>query len=496
MKIQILQLDASDDRASVSDRLNWVQAPRVLLIWPAVGRPLTRRLDLILLQRSARRRGAQLGLVTHDRHILDLAAELGIPTFDTPDAAAGDGWRRGRGIARGPTRRCPSPDLAILRPPTTRPGRLERLLRWPLFLAACASAVAIAVVIVPQATIRLPLATETQQMELTLVLDPTLASVAADRIPGFTVRKRLREELRLSTSGTTLVPAEPARGFVLFTNLTSEAVSVPAATGVRATAFEGTRFVTQDTAVVPAGPGNSAAVAVIAAEPGSHGNLPAGAIDAVEGTLGLLVRVTNEQPTAGGADMARAAVAAADHARLLREATRLLVQRGETELVGALDPGLALASGTTRIVREYVRTYDHDVGEPADAVGLILEAEVASLVYRWSDVEAAARAALVASAPDLLEAPGSFQVHLLSNPTTASVGQTRLFLLATRLVAQPPAYDDLVPRLLGRPANEAASLVAASLNLERPPTIKRSPPWWPLMPLIRVRLQMQPEWLE
>lgn len=496
MKIQILKLDASDDLASVSDKLNWAQAARVLLLWPPVGRVLRRRLDLVLLQRAARRKGAQLGLVTHDLDVLDLAAELGIPTFDSPDAATGDGWRRGRTPPRPTTRRRPAPDLASLRPPTAQPGRLGRILRWPLFLAACASVVAIAAALVPSATIRLPLATTTQESRLTLLLDPTLPSPVADRIPAYTVRTRLREELRVPTTGTALVPAEPARGTVLFTNLTGEPVTVPAGTGLRATAFGNMRFLTQDTVTAPDGAGSSVSVPVVAAEPGSQGNLPAGAIDAVEGALGMLLRVTNDDPTAAGTDTARAAVGLADRARLLREATDLVLQRGEAELGASLNPDLTLAGGTVRIVREYVRTYDHEVGEAADAVDLILEVEVAGLAYRWADVEAAARSALQASAAGRLEAPASMQVRLLSDPSTDAAGQTRLSVLASRRIADVPAYTQLLPRLLGRSPEEAASLLAASLDLRRPPSIACAPSWWPLMPLISARIQVLPDWVE
>ncbi len=497
MKIQILQLEPSDDRASVSDKLNWAQAPRVLLIWPPSGRILTRRLDLVLLQRAARRKGAQLGLVTRDPDVLDLAAELGIPTFDTPDAAAGEAWRRGRTSTRPITRRPPPLDLVSLRPRAPGPAHLHPLLRWPLFMAACASVIAIAVTVIPSATIRLPLAAARQEMQITLLLDPSLrSSSSADRIPALTVRTRLREEMRVPTTGTTFVPSEPARGTVLLTNLANEPVTVPAGTGLRASGFEDFRFLTLDSVIVPAGAGSAASAAVVAAEPGSRGNLPAGAIDAVEGPLGILLRVTNPEPTAAGTDAARPAVALADRARLLRDATSLLLQRGEADLGASLDPGLALAAGTARIVREYVRTYDHEVGEPADSVGLVLEAEVAALAYRWTDVEAAARAALEASAPGKIEAPGSLRVSLRSDPATDASGQTRLFVVAERRVASPPASISILPRLLGRSPAEAASVLAASLELASPPLIELVPPWWPWMPLVAARIQVVPEWAE
>ncbi len=495
MKIQILQLESSDDRASVSDRLNWAQAPRVLLVWPPSGRVLTRRLDLVLLQRLARRRGAQLGLVTHDPEVLDLASELGIPTFDTPDAAGGDGWRRGRVTARSIARRHPPPDLAALRPASAPPRRLYRMLRWPLFILAVASPLAIAFALLPSATIYLPLSTAAQDTELTLLLDPALTSPdLSGRIPALTVRTRLRQELRVPTTGTALVPADPARGTVLFTNLTDNEEAIPEGTGLRASAFGGMRFLTEESVVVPAGRGSTASASIVAEDPGSQGNLPAGSIDSLEGSLGLLLRVTNPSPTSGGLDTARPAVALADRTRLLRDATSLLLQNAEAELEATLDPGTDLAAGSLRIVREHVRAYDGEVGQPTDSVGLTLEADVAGLAYRWADVEASARAALQASFPRWVEATGSLEVRPLSPPSTDSSGQTRLFLLARRRAAEMPGYLDLLPQLLGRTPAEVASLLQSSLSLDRQPTIEVHPSWWPRMPLLTVRIRVLSEW--
>jgi len=280
----------------------------------------------------------------------------------------------------------------------------------------------------------------------------------------------------------------------LFSNLTDAEVTIPQGTGLRVSAFGGARFLTEEPLVVPAGRGSSAPASVVAEAPGSQGNLPSGAIDAVEGSIGLLVQVTNPEPTTGGSDSTRAAVALADRARLLRETTSLLLQDAETELASSLDPGTELAVGSLRIVREHVRAYDGEVGEPADTVGLTLEADVAGLAYRWSDVEALARAALDASRPGWVEDPGSLQVRPLSPPSTDSSGQTRLSLLATRRAAQMPRYLHLLPQLLGRTPTEAASLLRSSLSLDREPAIEIRPAWWPRLPILGVRIEVVPEW--
>ncbi len=85
MKTQILQLEAHDDVITVRDKLGWGQTGRVVLVWPKRKRSgtkvqlLTRRLDLVLLQRHAANLGLQIALVTSDPAVCTHARELYLP---------------------------------------------------------------------------------------------------------------------------------------------------------------------------------------------------------------------------------------------------------------------------------------------------------------------------------------------------------------------------------------------------------------------------------
>src|SRR5258708_25818661 len=87
MKLQSVQLEPYDDVISVRDRLSFVKTERVLLVWPRASNILKRKLDLVLIQREAARRGARLALVTHDLDVIEHAAELNISTFDSVNAS-------------------------------------------------------------------------------------------------------------------------------------------------------------------------------------------------------------------------------------------------------------------------------------------------------------------------------------------------------------------------------------------------------------------------
>src|ERR1700733_180183 len=96
MKLQIIQLEPYDDVISVRDRLSFVKTERVLLVWPRTSTILKRKLDLVLIQREAARRGARLALVTQDLDVIEYATELNISTFDTVNASNKAKWKRPR----------------------------------------------------------------------------------------------------------------------------------------------------------------------------------------------------------------------------------------------------------------------------------------------------------------------------------------------------------------------------------------------------------------
>ena len=92
----LIQLDPNEDATSVRDRLSFLRGRRVLLVWPERGTVLTRRLDLVLIQREAMRRAIRLALVTHDPQVRKHAAELNISAFETIGESEQKRWLRGR----------------------------------------------------------------------------------------------------------------------------------------------------------------------------------------------------------------------------------------------------------------------------------------------------------------------------------------------------------------------------------------------------------------
>jgi hypothetical protein len=494
VKTQLIYLDSNDDHASARDKLNWARADRIVLVWPAHGRILTRRLDLQLLLRAARAQGGKLGLVTHDPDVRFNAVDLGLPVFDTPDRLPESAWSRAvessapefkpprlpRPLTAGPHRRIRD----------SRGSRVERVL---LALLPPVALLALAATVVPAAVIELePLAT-TQEggFEIRLAWEggetPATGSVPARRIV-----TSVEGDLRQPTTGQVLVPSAAASGRVTFANLTAQPVDIPAGTGLQTNG--GIRFETRAAARLEPGPGSQASVAVEAAAEGESGNVAADAIAAVEGALGLEVTVVNPDPTTGGADSERAGVSAADVQRSREALTRRLIQEARIAAEAQLQPGEALAPDSVRVVTIEASRFSPSIGNPGDSVELYLALAVEALLVQEADLVSYATRLLESQSPGAFAVvPGSTQVELLASASTP--GDPYSYAATARRDIYRPIDLASVHRLVrGRPRAEAAALLDDRLDLARPPRIHVWPAWLPWLPLLPVRTEVHFGW--
>jgi hypothetical protein len=499
VKVQILSLDAHDDRNSVLDRLGWVQATRVVLVWPSEGSPLRSHLDLLLVHRRARSRRVQLGLVTHDPAMREAARALKIPVFASAESFPERQWRRRRLPPLPSLRRSPTTaSLRDLRPspaPAAAPRTAARLGRVVVFCLALAAIGAALFAALPSAEVVLdPLLTEQSATLEVLISAEGQVTAGGTFVPAAWRNTRATGQLRVPTSGSARVPAAFAVGNVTFTNLTTDTVDLPWGTGLRSAGADGVRFVTTEAARLPAEPGATVEVTIAAVAPGSSGNVPAGEITAVEGGLGLQVAAANAEPTTGGSQAARAAVSASD----LRTAYEALLADLRSQAAFALRsellPGEALAEDSLRVTEEYQRTYDAQPGDAADTLALTLDLQMAGLVYREEALQEAALASLDQPGDCLEAVPGSTSVHVIDGPITDRRGRTTVSLEARRQMAAPFDPVEVAAHIAGRPVESASEWLAETYDLRRPATIHMRPRFLPWLPLLPFRITVHADW--
>lgn len=494
MKTHLIYLDSHDDHASARDKLNWARADRIVLVWPPHGRILTRRLDLLLLLRAARAQGGKLGLVTHDPDVRSNAGDLGLPVFDTPDRLPESAWSRPAESAAPEIKppRLPRPLTAgpRSRQRVLRGSKLERIL---LALLPPAALLALAATVVPAAVIELEPLTTLQDMDFDIRLAwEDNGSPASDSVPARRIVSLVAGDLRQPTTGQVLVPSAAASGRATFTNLTSQSVDLPAGTGLQTD--QGIRFETKASARLEPGPGTQASVTVEATAEGESGNVPAGAIAAVEGALGLEVTVENPEPTAGGAASQRAGVSAADVQQSREALTRRLIQEARLAVEAQLRPDEALATDSVRVVTVEVSRFSPSIGNPGDSVELHLALAVEALLVQEIDLLGHATQLFENQSPGAFAVvPGSTQVELLA-PAGQRGDPYTYAATAHRDIYRPIDLETVHRLVRGRPKAEAAALLEDRLDLARPPRIHVWPSWLPWLPLLPVRTEVHFRW--
>jgi len=212
MKTQLLYLDPHDDTASTREKLRWVQADRVVLVWPSHGRVLQRRVDLILLKREAARQAAQLGVLSHDPDVRAHARDLDLPLFDDLDTIPPEAWPAPATSPEAfPSRLAPGTALQIrpARPTQAARRRWDDARRAGWMLVVILALLALSVVVGPAAVIEL-----TPESRLSLAgMQVVFAAEPPPQegtvwIPARRLRVEVQGELRLPTEGT--VPADVA----------------------------------------------------------------------------------------------------------------------------------------------------------------------------------------------------------------------------------------------------------------------------------------------
>ncbi len=497
MKLQIIQLEPYDDVVSVRDRLSFVKAERVLLVWPRLPNGsasiLRRKLDLVLIQREAARRGTRLALVTTDPEIMDRAAELNISTFESVRASQQGRWKhpRNKVFVDRSDRPDNAPDAHELRllasrlvSQTPRQRLTRRVTRIVVSVVLAATVLTVAAILVPGAEVQLFPSRSQIDATVALTADPSLTFVDVERgrIPATLDTLDVEAQASIPTTGIKDVPGAVASGSVIFTNQTNSDVSIPPGTIVSTAASRPARFRTTAEALVPGGIGKRISVTIQAAEgtTGAAGNVDAGLIVNVEGPLASSLTARNPEATRGGAVRQQAVVAQADYDSLLLLGRERLRQAALSRFSSRLSGTQFVAPDSIKIVREGSEeaTYSAFVGDAAESLSLVIRARIQALILDDQTARQAALARLSGKIPAgwrLLPETVVYTRGAVQPPDAK--GQVALTMTASADVAAIIDAERARQRIAGLSAQDALNLLNRDWLLDplRPPRIQVFP---------------------
>jgi hypothetical protein len=493
MKTQIIQLEPHDDHISIRDKMNWSKTPRILLVLPRRRKFDLNLLDLKLLQRHAHALGAELGLVTKSQKIIRSANALGIPVFSDNLAAQREVWSSQRLAIRKkrrPKRNLRARQASFRREEAT--WRKHPLARQGAFALATLALLALAFAFIPKARVEIQPQTRTQSISIPVRADLNIDEVfLSGSIPAYRLRATLTEERSLPASGRVAVPAQVARGSVVFRNLTDTPIRIPAGTVVRSVDDESLRFVTLQSAEVDGEINAEAEVPVKSLVFGKRGNLAPNTLQAIEGELGLWLAATNPEPTGGGKDSYVSAPTKQDRDDLRAAVMAHFYQEAENKVRQELAAGDVVFPDSLGEIEVLEENYDPPEGETGDRLTLTMRASIEILYAKETDMRELAQLALAASIPkDFSPVPNSLNISSLSDFETQNNGIT-VWQMRVEQKLRPKISATQVAALIQGHGLEAASrILEEHYNLESPPVISVSPSWWKRLPLAPFRIEI------
>jgi hypothetical protein len=501
VKVQIVYLSPEDDIHSTRDMLGWVKASRALLVWPDHGRVLTRRIDLVLLKRFSLQRNIEIGFLTFDPEVRDEAAELGIPVFNSLDDLPEDGWilgDRSQDLLRQREGFDVEPfSFKVI--PESQVGWFERLKtshKAFLFLGILLLLSVIIGLFLPSAHVVLSPSPNKKTIGFNIDLVKTgLGETNMGVIPIQVITLRSKGESTIESSGLTQVPVSSATGHVIFTSLSQEAIEIPSGTTLRTTQGDGIRFKTTQSAKLNGGVGSQVEVSIEALSPGWSGNVPANSITLVDGSLGLLIAVSNPEPTSGGQAEIRRMVLQEDLAELEEALIQELRGKAEREWVAPGGLGRIFVEESLEMETVLARQLDHVAGDVADSVSLELVVEFSALTLSSEDLRNLAIANLSEDlSTNELAVPGTFRFY--SRLEEANDRSDHKWVKVTAEVDTYSDFDVVSMKHMIRGLNpsDAANLLLERYPLSQKPELILKPGWYPFLPIVDQRIDVSWSW--
>jgi hypothetical protein len=492
---EIIELGENDGFDELRSRLRDLQgATHVAIVLPWDARLLSRDLDCELLQREADRLALEVAVVTADPDRRRLIRRAGLATFWTVEEA------KSARVWDVPERESvePPPRLwwEVERPPelprtASIPWLSERVrqgVRAAVFVLTLLVVLVSAYVVIPQATITIYPAGETFRVitPVSVGIDLETVDTAAAAIPARRVGDYFEGFIEVETTGTVAFQSGRSTGNVLFTNLLPQDVTVPTGTVMRTSSSSfPVRFATRQEVLVPAR--GQASAPVEALVDGPVGNVDINQINQVEGVAGFAIRVTNPEPTIGGATNEMRAVSQEDMDRAWELLAEQLLNEAHGALQVYLEPTEFIPAASLGI-QGYEMSYNRFLNERADTIGLHMRLLISGLAVDQDNAEAAAYAALMRRVPGEYELIGTmFELGEVAEEPSA-MGNLTFYATATGYAAARMDADSIREMVLGQARSRAVELLDTELPLDQTPQVTVWPEWFPRMPVLPVRI--------
>jgi hypothetical protein len=301
----------------------------------------------------------------------------------------------------------------------------------------------------------------------------------------------IRDVGRIPPATTQDMPADKGQGTVTFVNRTNQEIMVPISTTLSTSSGTTVRFLTVQTATIPAAFNAITQTEVVALDPGPIGNVAAGQINRIlDPVLDRQLTVINEGATDGGTMAPAGVVTRADKDRLQAIVLQQIQQEGYSQLLqGLAEQEFIPPESLVVIPLDSVYSPSLD-GEVTDLLEMEMRAVVRGTAIAGQNANQLALAALQA------QVPGNYRLDPRSLEFVAGqvVGmQDQAVSFQMRAAGTAIAEIDgrnVAKDVRGLPIEEALSNLRQQLPLSRDPEIEVEPDWLGRLPWLSFRISV------
>ena len=487
MKTTLIQIDENDDILSIKDKMQWNPSKRILLIVPHNNKSIHRRIDLVLLQRAAKKQGAQLAISTSQKYLQGLGKLTGVKVFSTVLAAQKQDW----------------PDFLtkIWKPESqTRIAigkfkeynverKKERLLPiWQkilFFTLGTLAPIVLVLILIPQGRITLYPKQTPQRLILEFSTSPayTIASLEG-KIPASPQKVILSETDAIPTTGETSIPDHFATGTVRITNLSENELFLPAHLRLNSD-NPNLQFQTLTGVFIPAGKGLFVDVPISALTAGIVGNLPPLSINSVSEPYGSLLQVTNLISTTGGSDIRVKAVSESDVQLLKSQVSQKLRADVLSQIENSSPTEKLTVTESLQLVRETMTT-NLEIDDPGDQLTIEVTGTYQFLTIKQDDLDQFVSTLAAVSIPQGYQQVAG-TLHY-SDPVITSFEAGEQIIHAqieiTQSIQKAVDNNEVVSTILGKTKKQAMNIIESYIDMKQTPMIVLFPSFWFWIPLI------------
>jgi hypothetical protein len=347
-----------------------------------------------------------------------------------------------------------------------------------LFVLLILVALALLAIFVAAPVMRVTLtpASENLQREVQIVVDPEQRTdnVARATLPGEPLQSRFEVTGSVPTSGEKEVGRDPARGEVVFSNASANAVVLPARGVV--VARNGVRFLLDGEVRIGAYSYGLARAGVTAEQRGAIGNVEANQMANLDPPIDR-VTVTNPRPMAGGSDRPARVAAVADQTRLREQLIQRARDQAQAEF-GARGGEAQSVPAATVQVKVDSESYQPGIEAEGEQLSGTMAVNASAVAWNNQALNALVQKMLLASYGSDYALP--LNQLRLTPPEVLEYqeGKIRLRLTADAVVTRTIDPAPIAEALRWKSDREARALLGEAPGLAGA-QVELSPPWAP-----------------